>query len=369
MLHSLVLSVTFGCPVKCRFCGVHAGPHRKDRMQLAFMKKMIDEGQCLGTLELVVLTGGEPFLLGEDLYAIVHYASQKHLLTRIVSNAYWATSRERAKNILMRLKDHGLTEINFSCDDFHQEFIPLEHIRWASEAAAELGIPALLAVKGIKNSRINPVYLEEFFERKLTRFEQGKKNPRNFVFSYGVTVPVGWGCDTITDTELLWPEDDVLWQGPCQSVLENIVINPNGDVSVCCGIGSDGVPETVIGNAHERPLVNILSDANDDLILNWLALEGPYGIMRFVQKKACHLTFKLRYVSTCHLCHDLFSREEVRAAIAEFCDERIPLIATKRAALETRGRELIKERKTRERSNRKEQQNEQTGKDFQADQR
>jgi hypothetical protein len=358
MLHSLVLSVTFGCPIKCRFCGVHAGPHRKDRMSLEFMKKIIDDALRLGTLELVVFTGGEPFLLGEDLYAIVHYASEKRLLTRIVSNAYWATSYKRAKEIIARLKKLGLTEINYSCDDFHQELIPIERIRWANDAAAELGMPALLAVKGIKDSRINPSSLEELLGHKLTNFIEGsKKNPRNFVYSYGVTIPVGWGCNAIKDHELLWPADDATWQGPCKTVLENIVISPNGDLSVCCGIGSDNIPETIIGNVNQHRLVDILSEGNNDLILNWLALEGPFGIMRFVQQKVPHLTFKQHYVNTCHLCHDLFSRDEVRDVIAAHCDERIPLIAMKRATLETRGRSMIQKHKNKASQKRKEYQN------------
>jgi hypothetical protein len=357
MLHSLVLSVTFGCPIQCRFCGVHAGPHRKDRMSLDFMKKIIHDAQGLGTLELVVFTGGEPFLLGEDLYAIVRYASEKRLLTRIVSNAYWATSYDRAKKILARLKDDGLTEINYSCDDFHQEFIPIERIRLANDAAAELGMPALLAVKGIRDSRINPSSLEELLGRKMTGFIEGsKRNPRNDVYSYGVTVPVGWGCSSVKDHELLWPENDAVWQGPCRTVLENIVISPNGDLSVCCGIGSDDIPETIIGNVNERCLVDILSEGNDDLILNWLALEGPFGIMRFVQQKAPHLTFRPRYVNICHLCHDLFSRDDVRSVIAAHCEERILLIAMKRALLETRGRKIIQREKTKEAKKRKEYQ-------------
>lgn len=98
-------------------------------MSLDFITRMIDTVHSFGIVRLVVFTGGEPFLLGEDLYTAVEYAAKRGFLTRIVTNAYWATSLERAGEVLSRLKEAGLTEINCSCDDFHQEHIPLDQIR------------------------------------------------------------------------------------------------------------------------------------------------------------------------------------------------------------------------------------------------
>ncbi len=68
MLQTIVLSVTYKCPIKCKYCGVNAGPHRNEKMSLQMIKRLIDEAYSLGTVEVVVFTGGEPFLLGEDIY-------------------------------------------------------------------------------------------------------------------------------------------------------------------------------------------------------------------------------------------------------------------------------------------------------------
>lgn len=335
MLHSLVLSVTWNCPIKCRYCGVHAGPHRRERMSLGFMTRIIDEAHALGVVKIVVFTGGEPFVLGEDLYSAVAYAAQKGLLTRIVTNAYWATSLDRARRVLARLKEVGLTEINYSCDDFHQEFIPLERIRWANEAARDVGMPALLAVKGIRHSRITPDYLDGFLGLRLARFVRGCENPSNDVLSFGYTVPVGWESENLTDDDLLWPENEDTWKGCCTSVLESIVITPSGKLSICCGIGSDDVPETIVGDTNEKSLVDLLIDANNDLFVNWLALEGPYSIMQYILERDPSIPFRDKYVNTCHLCHDIFARKECRSILQVAAHHQILSLSLKRAWLET----------------------------------
>jgi hypothetical protein len=343
MLKSLVLSVTAQCPIRCRFCGVHAGPHRKERMSLLYMTRMIDEVRSFGVASLVVFTGGEPFLLGDDLSAAVAYAAKRGFMTRIVTNAYWAMSFERAAEVLSQLKEAGLTEINYSCDDFHQEHIPLERIRWASDAASRLGIPALLAVKGVRNSQITPDYLDAYFGRKLARFDRARENPPNDVLSWGITVPVGWDSEGWTDDDMAWPADQQAWQGCCEAVLDNVVITSSGKLTICCGIGSDEIPETIIGDTNETPLFDLLVTANNDLIVNWLALEGPYSIMRFIQEQAPAIAFRERYVNSCHLCHDIFARDETRAVLQGTAAQKGPALSLRRAWLEAHRTELARQ--------------------------
>lgn len=334
MLSSLVLSVTYRCPVKCKYCGVNAGPHRKERLSLPVIKRLIEEVRSIGLTSLVVFTGGEPLLLGEDLYEAVDFATSKGLATRIVTNAYWATSYDRALEVLTRLQEAGLSEINYSCDDFHQEFIPLDRVKWANEAAAAIGMPALLAVKGLKNSLIDIPYLERFFGVKLAPFHKGRDNPRNNVASYGVTVPVGWECDSITDDELLYSDNEDSWKGACASALERIVITPSGELAICCGIGSDDFPESRIGNIHDESLWTLLTRANEDLIVNWLALEGPYGIMKHIQAADPSIRFRDRYVNNCHLCHDIFTRQDTRDILMKTASSKAPALCISRAWFE-----------------------------------
>jgi hypothetical protein len=310
-------------------------------MSLGLIKRLIDEVRSFGTTSLVVFTGGEPFLLGEDLYRAVEYSARWGFSSRIVTNAYWATSPERACDVLTRLKAAGLSEINYSCDDFHQEFIPLKQIKWANEAAITVGVPALLAVKALKNSKITLAYLEDYFGVSLTRFRKGQDNPKNNVASFGITVPVGWYSDTLHEDEFLFPPDMNSWKNPCSSVLERIVMTPLGELAICCGIGSEDFPEATVGNFNDAPLIDLLKKANDDLIVNWLALEGPYGIMRFIQHIDPAIRFSDRYVNTCHLCHEIFTRKDTRSVLSAFSYRKRPSLSIERAWFENHRGELF----------------------------
>ncbi|MFW6437467.1 MAG: radical SAM protein, partial [Armatimonadota bacterium] len=154
MLDTLVLSVTYRCPIKCRYCGAECGPEQTDELSLDEMIELVEHVRSYGQLELVVFTGGEPFLLGDDLRAVVEYCTGLDLKTRIVTNAYWAVTPERAREIVESYVDAGLSEINLSADDYHQEFLPVERIRFANEASSEAGLPCLIGHKVMQGCKL-----------------------------------------------------------------------------------------------------------------------------------------------------------------------------------------------------------------------
>lgn len=86
------------------------------------MENYVDE--CMihygDSLKVLVLTGGECFLLGNDLNLIIDYASRIGLSVRVVTNGYWAKSPEIAKEKLLELSKCGLKEVNFSTGEDHQ---------------------------------------------------------------------------------------------------------------------------------------------------------------------------------------------------------------------------------------------------------
>jgi len=295
---------------------------------------MIDYTKDLNVCNLVVFTGGEPLILGKDLYHAIQYANQEGFLTRVVTNAYWASSKERSYKVLSNLKECGLSEINFSCDDFHQEFIPIKNIKCANEAAIQLDFPALIVTKGIKGSKITKEYLEEYLGTNLAIFDPNKNNPRNNLITCGLTVPVGWDSEKLTKEDLEYSENPDIWKIPCDDILKQIVITPEGKLAACCGCGSEGIPELVIGNVHSKSLLDLIEEGNYDFIWNWLALEGPYGIMEFLKRKDPSLSFEERYVNKCHLCNTIFSNKIMRNLLKQEIETAYNHVCLLRAWLE-----------------------------------
>jgi len=298
------------------------------------MMRIVDEVHGWGTLRFVIFTGGEAFLLGNDLQRIVAYVAEKGIMTRVVTNAYWATSKKKAVKILTELKALGLTEINISCDDYHQEFIPLKNVKHANEAALEIGLPALLGHRQKPHGRITVKYLSEYFGVELHRFREGEKNPDNNVILSGHNIPLYSSSNPRDSDPWEIPENNRDWMGACNLVLQNIVISPDLRVQICCGIAMSTIPELYIGSLAESDLLTILQRGNQDLIANWLALEGPSSIKDFICSKDPSIDLPKQYVNRCHLCNELFTREEVRRVLRKYAAERSEALLLMRSALD-----------------------------------
>lgn len=332
-IQELVFSVTNRCTADCQDCPiVHEGA-ASSTLTFDEMAEVIRETHSWGNLCLVVFTGGEPLLLGDELFRAIRYASGLGVATRIVSNGYWAASQAAALDVVQDLIDSGLSEINISCDDYHQEFVPIDRIRFANDAANELGLPNLLVHRDKEGGTITHEYLQEFLGVELSVFEQGKQNPKNNVISLGPNVPIKSReedtCSESMPKELAGP-----CVGPCKSVMKSIIVSANRRIQICCGIASNSIPELFIGRLGEAPLLRILANGNSDLVTNWLALEGPSGILDFVQKKAPDLEIRGDFVNRCDLCNELLSRDDVRQVIADHGQERAEVLGMLRGALD-----------------------------------
>lgn len=301
------------------------------------MRSVIDEAMELGRLVAVVFTGGEPLLKLHDVKETIRYAHEHRLWTRIVTNSFWASTPETALHILKDLKQAGLSEINFSCDDLHQEQIPMERVGNACLAARTLDIPMLIAHKRVKNGRVTPETISDFLGVKLTEFIEGETNQKKTdLYSSSLTIPIGHGAGSLKqDDYIIFSENPFAHASPCGSILSSIIISPMKEVRICCGMIDQRVPELTVGSLDKQTLAGIVCEGNTDLIANWLALEGPYGIMSFVREKAPEIHFQEKYVNHCHLCNDIFTRTEVRKVLSLYAREKIEAITLQRGFLES----------------------------------
>jgi hypothetical protein len=335
MLSRLVFSVTYDCPISCNYCVTESGPWHGPALDASFMIRVIDEALELGGLTSVVFTGGEPLLRKSAVEQTLTYANRHRLWTRIVTNSFWATSPEAALRTLCELKESGLCEINLSCDDLHQEHIPLVQVRSAYHAARTLEMPVLIAHKQVKNGKITPESIADFFGVALTEFKEKGGNPKTDIYSSSLTIPVGYGSAWLDqDDYIIYPSSPTAWSGPCSGILNSIIISPTKKVRLCCGMIDQRVPELTVGSLEDQTLAEIVCEGNTDLIANWLALEGPYGIMTFLLEKEPQLAFQKQYVNHCHLCNDLFTRAEVRDAIKRHAPEKAESLSLQRGFLE-----------------------------------
>lgn len=335
MISRVVFSVTYDCPISCKYCVTESGPWHGPALDTSFMRSVIDEALELGHLVSVVFTGGEPLLKLNDVRETIRYAHQHQLWTRIVTNSFWAATPEVALHSLSDLKQAGLSEINLSCDDLHQEHIPMERVRNAYHAARKLDLPILIAHKRVKNGRFTPESISDFLGVKLTEFKEGDVNQKTDLYSSSLTIPIGHGVNLLNPNDyIIYPSSQSAYSAPCSSILNAIIVSPTKEVRICCGMIDQRVPELTVGSLENQTLSEIVCEGNTDLIANWLALEGPYGIMNFIREKAPEIQFRERYVNHCHLCNDIFTRPEARFALSQHAHEKIETITLQRGFLE-----------------------------------
>lgn len=334
-LNRLVFITTTRCTALCRDCPIASDASPTLSLSADQMIELVDEVYSWGKLELVVFTGGESLLLGKELYRTIAHVGELGLHSRVVSNAYWARSARGALTHLKRLKNSGLSELDVSCDDYHQEFIPIENVKNAFRAANDVGIQFVLSHRRAPGNAITVERLSKYLGAELRPppWDSSDVSLNNRIIS-GRNVPLGTnGGNSDPDC---WdiPEDDRYWMGPCDAVLSNVVIGPTYSVQMCCGMVRNTIPELHLGSLRDENLATILERGNRDLIANWLALEGPSAILDFVLERDPALDLPAHYVSRCHLCDTLFTHSKVREILQESASERVANVLLRRAALD-----------------------------------
>jgi len=318
MIKSICFLTTYQCNAKCSHC--ECGPQEYERLSLADMIRLIDEGIELGTVGQIVFSGGEPTLLGDDLFDAIRYASSRALLTRIVTNGWWGTTPKAASDYVNRLRESGLSEINISVDDLHQKYISLSRVVNAFRACYDQRLPCLIAHKQNRDAEITPEVLSREFGIELIPFEPGHRYTHEEscrLISTGAIIP-------ITRDEELADESQMLsspWTGSCSSVLRDIIVGAKGNFLPCCGIIQKDLPELTRHSLHKHSLIDAIDYANQDVVLNWIALDGPAAMAAFVTEKNPKIQFKNRYAGICHICNDVLTRPEARQIIADHISE------------------------------------------------
>ena len=145
---SLTFITTYQCTAACKECCFECSPQLSGKLQLDDMIASIDQAlQLYPQLKLVVFTGGECFTLKEDLFQAIQYCSSKQLLTRCVTNGYWAKRQSVAEDYAQRLAAVGIKEMNISTGADHQEWVAEATVVQAAVALVNHGIFTLVTVE------------------------------------------------------------------------------------------------------------------------------------------------------------------------------------------------------------------------------
>lgn len=316
---TLSIMPTFKCTAACDHCGTMSSPRATGRLTLAQMTSAIDQAVALH-YEVVVFTGGEATLVGDDLLGAMARAHAAGLVVRLVTNGHWASSPAAARRRVQQFTAAGLTELNFSTGDQHARFVPLERVLDGLHAALDAGLPASLTIETTRQRVITKevVLGHPAFERLTLAHPD-----------VAVKLHESPWMPLSPDVRFGYPEELTAHAGNierfqgCDSVLSTTTLLSDGALAACCGIGMRLIPELRLGHIDEDGLAEATERAHDDLLKRWIKVEGPEHILHWASQHDPSITWEHQYAHRCQACLRLYQDPAVRRVIRDHHLEKV----------------------------------------------
>lgn len=301
---TIVLIATFRCNASCEMCCHGCRPDFGRTMTMEQMKRYIDI--CLGeyshSIRTLSLTGGECFLLGDDLDEIIKYGAGKGLMTVVLSNGFWGYNYKGALNRIMQLKEAGLTSIGFSAGDDHNHQIPFRSVRNAVVASVRAGYKVEFRTeRNFRDHKVRNAIEKDNVLVKL--ISQGK-------ILYYINNWENFNNESVHHS-LRATRNNYSYEksSPCQHISHEIEITPHGDVLACTGIGNLRIPQMRLGNIENEPIRTIYERQFEDALKMWIRSKGPLEILKYVYKNS-KITTKFR-TTRCEYCKEIFLNPKI----------------------------------------------------------
>lgn len=301
-LRNIGFVMTYKCQVACPHCIIEAGPHRKEEISIrdafAWIRQVASYRD--GYIKVLSLTGGEPFYNIDHLKKISAFGENNGLLVSVVTNAFWAFTKEEAVKRLKELRSIKMLAI--STDVYHQESIPFERVKNAILAAKECGVPYNIAVC---TENEDDIKYKEIVKKlhEITEME---------TINTAITFPAGRALKKINMLKYQTSEEPPI--SAC-SAGSSPIIFPDGRIIACIGpvIDLPFLHPLILGNLRKNSLYEILDAAELNPILHTIRIWGPKKIVSIIKDAGLNHCLPEKYIkdSICNVCYTLLSNSKV----------------------------------------------------------
>jgi organic radical activating enzyme len=320
-LRTLSVMPTYKCTAECTHCGTLSGRSETHWLGLDNMTTAIDQAADQGDYRVVVFTGGEPTLAANDLLTAIRHAVSRSLSTRIVSNAYWASTSLQAERMVQKLVDAGLHEINFSTGDEHARFVPLDNIVRATAAAAASSLSAIVVmVETVRERVITAQVLESREDFRAIREQFPHKRLEVLESPWMPLEPMK--TNSYRDGSTV-NRSNIATRTGCNSILSTTAVQADGRIGACCGLGMRTIPELQVGHVGKTTIGEADRAAEEDYLKRWIRVEGPERILAWASDHEPSIEWEDMYAHRCQACLRLYKDPTVRNVIARYYKEKL----------------------------------------------
>ena len=274
-MKELDLLLTYKCNMECDHCFVFGSPDAKGVMKISDIREILSEAQKVRTIEWICFEGGEPVLYYPILLWGLREAKKLGFKTAFITNAYWATSVEDAKEWLKPISEIGVSDAVISEDEFHYGKEEENLAKHAFQAAQDLGLPA------------SSISIEQP-KKDLTG-----KNWKGEPVREGAVLFKGRPAEKLTEglPRRPWQELDKCLDEDFSNQ-KRVHIDPFGYVHVCQGITIGNMKKTALHLLFEQ------FDPYEHPVCGPILKGGPAELAR-----RYHVDHEEGYVDECHLCY------------------------------------------------------------------
>lgn len=244
----------------------------------------------------IVFVGGEPFLQ-KNLRTYIYHASKVGLITTVVTNGYWASTEEKAEDILKSFP--GLNCIIASSDIYHLEFIDKEIIYNLVRACLKLGIAITINITAAS---------KEEGERIEKIYKHFKKDNVHIV----VSPMFPWGAATkLTIEKFKYLNDLNLLPNYCE--IRDHHIDSAGRVYSCCNATlGNKTGFLFLGNLKKESYDTIIANRDSNPLFNFIDRWGPQGLGKLISESPFIDELKdIEFTHSCHLCSLILNDENI----------------------------------------------------------
>lgn len=301
-----VIAGTFRCSASCKNCCFECSPKVKKRLSLEQLKESVDAIAEFPKIKHIVWTGGEIFTLGTDLFEVMSYAHSKYKFSsRCVTNAYWAKNLTDTEDIIKKLKEYGLSEINISTGDNHQQFGSINKVINLIQISLSHQIPVALFIEDFKGAK----FTKDVFLEIIKKYSISTEEMKLLTVDTGPWLPMKVDSEINYDLDI-GPEIDT----PCNSILNTVIINPEQKLLSCCGLTVEYISNMKNDYVNKNNIVSVFENQFEDFIKIWINVSGPAKVLDQVQVWDKSI-FVPKFVHPCQACGFLFNNEKVMHAI------------------------------------------------------
>ncbi|MBD5278325.1 MAG: 4Fe-4S cluster-binding domain-containing protein [Bacteroides sp.] len=324
------LITTTRCTAACKDCCFGCNQSNHETMDYNMIINAIDNAvNSFPDIKLIVLTGGECFLLGEETLAnIIRHIHKLGLRSRIVTNAFWATSFKKAYRTLLYLHECGLTEINVSTGDEHLKWVSLDNVIYAIVASVRNNMPISINIESSVHKSfgaedlLNDYRIRKYLESGLIYIVNGH-----------------WVSSSKIESDPTKKDFAYISSGNtlrCTSIFTSPSILPNGSVIACCGLTSQDHKSLTLGNVICSDLSSIFEKSIYDFIKLWIYTDGPFSLLKFCNEVNPQLPPIERDLHICEYCKILYTNDDYFSTLTKHYRSKIPTLLGKFEILSNR---------------------------------